>query len=85
MAAREALAAGLVQQREASREPLGALPGGAPRGAPPPPALALHEAVEALEAALAIAQQLQLQTPPTLRRWKKRSKRLSPKIQSSTS
>ena len=40
MAAREALAAGLVQQREASREPLGALAGGAPRGAPPPPALA---------------------------------------------
>jgi hypothetical protein len=40
MAAREALAAGLVQQREASRQPLGALPGGAPRGAPPPPALA---------------------------------------------
>jgi hypothetical protein len=39
MAAREALAAGLVQQREASRQPLGALPGGAPRGAPPPPAL----------------------------------------------
>jgi hypothetical protein len=40
VATREALAAGLVQQREASREPLGALPGGAPRGAPPPPALA---------------------------------------------
>ncbi len=40
MATREALATRLVQQREASREPLGALPGGAPRGAPPPPALA---------------------------------------------
>ncbi len=40
MASREALAAGLVQQREASREPLGALPGAAARGAPPPPALA---------------------------------------------
>ena len=44
VATREALAAGLVQEREASREPLGALPGGAPRGAPrgapPPPALA---------------------------------------------
>jgi hypothetical protein len=40
MATREALAAGLVQERDASREPLGALPGSAPRGAPPPPALA---------------------------------------------
>jgi hypothetical protein len=40
VATREALAAGLVQEREASREPLGALPGGDPRGAPPPPALA---------------------------------------------
>ncbi|MCA3364315.1 MAG: hypothetical protein INF79_01710 [Roseomonas sp.] len=40
MAAREALAARLVQQREASREPLGTLPWAAPRGAPPPPALA---------------------------------------------
>jgi hypothetical protein len=39
-ATREALAAGLVQQRDASREPLGALPGGDPRGAPPPPTLA---------------------------------------------
>ena len=40
MATREALAARLVQQREASREPLGALPGAAPRLGPPPPALA---------------------------------------------
>ena len=40
MAAREALATGLAGQREASRAPLGALPGSAPRGAPPPPALA---------------------------------------------
>ena len=40
MAAREALANRLVQQREASREPLGALPGAAPRLGPPPPALA---------------------------------------------
>ncbi|MCA3277731.1 MAG: hypothetical protein ING10_00520 [Roseomonas sp.] len=40
MAAREALAASLVQQREASREPLGALAGAAPRLGPPPPALA---------------------------------------------
>ena len=39
MAAREALANRLVQQREASREPLGALPGAAPRLGPPPPAL----------------------------------------------
>ncbi|MCZ8277809.1 MAG: hypothetical protein O9313_05660 [Acetobacteraceae bacterium] len=40
MAAREALAARLVQQREAARAPLGALPGAAPRLGPPPPALA---------------------------------------------
>ncbi|MCA3378009.1 MAG: hypothetical protein INF64_12900 [Roseomonas sp.] len=40
MATREALAARLVQQREASRAPLGALPGAAPRLGPPPPALA---------------------------------------------
>ncbi|MCA3271297.1 MAG: hypothetical protein ING12_04810 [Roseomonas sp.] len=40
MATREALAAGLVQQRDASREPLGALPGAVPRLGPPPPALA---------------------------------------------
>ncbi|MCA3390509.1 MAG: hypothetical protein INF65_17945 [Roseomonas sp.] len=40
MASREALAARLVQQREASREPLGALPGAVPRLGPPPPALA---------------------------------------------
>ena len=40
MATREALAARLVQQREASREPLGALPGAVPRLGPPPPALA---------------------------------------------
>jgi len=39
-ATREALAAGLVQQRDASREPLGALPGAVPRLGPPPPALA---------------------------------------------
>jgi len=40
MAAREALAAGLVRERQASRVALGALPGSASRGAPPPPALA---------------------------------------------
>jgi hypothetical protein len=40
MASREALANRLVQQREASREPLGALPGAVPRLGPPPPALA---------------------------------------------
>ncbi|MCA3287283.1 MAG: hypothetical protein ING09_12095 [Roseomonas sp.] len=40
VATREALAAGLVQQRDASREPLGALPGAVPRLGPPPPALA---------------------------------------------
>ena len=40
MASREALANRLVQQREASREPLGALPGTVPRLGPPPPALA---------------------------------------------
>lgn len=40
MAEREALAARLTQQREASREPLGALPGAVPRLGPPPPALA---------------------------------------------
>jgi len=40
LAAREALAARLVQQREAARAPLGALPGAAPRLGPPPPALA---------------------------------------------
>lgn len=40
MATREALAARLVQQREASRALLGALPGAAPRLGPPPPALA---------------------------------------------
>jgi len=40
MAAREVLANRLVQQREASRAPLGALPGAAPRLGPPPPALA---------------------------------------------
>ena len=40
MAEREALAAGLVQQREASRTPLGARSGAMPRVGPPPPALA---------------------------------------------
>jgi hypothetical protein len=40
MAEREALAARLVQQREAAREPLGTLPGPVPRLGPPPPALA---------------------------------------------
>ncbi len=40
MAAREALAAGLVRERQASRAALGALPGSTSRGAPPPPALA---------------------------------------------
>ena len=40
MAVREALAAQLVQEREASREPLGALPGDVPPLGPPPPALA---------------------------------------------
>ena len=40
MATREALSARLVQQRDASREPLGALPGAVPRLGPPPPALA---------------------------------------------
>jgi hypothetical protein len=40
LASREALADRLVQQREASRVPLGALPGAVPRLGPPPPALA---------------------------------------------
>ena len=39
-ASRDALAAGLVRQLEASRAPLGALPGAVPRLGPPPPALA---------------------------------------------
>ena len=40
LASREALADRLMQQREASRVPLGALPGAVPRLGPPPPALA---------------------------------------------
>jgi len=40
MATRDALAARLERQREASRAPLGATPGAMPRGGPPPPALA---------------------------------------------
>ncbi|MFN7305516.1 MAG: hypothetical protein ACK5TQ_02915 [Acetobacteraceae bacterium] len=40
MASRDALAAALTQERAASREPLGAVPGAAPRLGPPPPTLA---------------------------------------------
>jgi hypothetical protein len=64
MAAREALAAGLVQQREASREPLGALPGGAPRGAPPPPALAPALAGMAIPAPAVPAEPAAQAAPP---------------------
>jgi hypothetical protein len=50
MASREALANRLVQQREASREPLGALPGAVPRLGPPPPAFAPDLAAMAIPA-----------------------------------
>jgi hypothetical protein len=56
MASREALANRLVQQREASREPLGALPGAVPRLGPPPPALAPALAGMAISAPAAPAE-----------------------------
>ncbi|MBM3587379.1 MAG: hypothetical protein FJX33_06150 [Alphaproteobacteria bacterium] len=65
MASREALANRLIQQREASREPLGDLPGAVPPLGPPPPALAPALAGMAMPAAPPATLQQASPTPVT--------------------